>query len=79
MKTKNAASTDRRQKRFVAYYYCNGCCLSLGVSICFQSPNVEIHLPFGFIRIGWSHDLPGDRGIGKQLGHKFLYRAWGYV
>lgn len=27
--------------------------LSFGVSLCLDSPNIEIHLPFFFMRIGW--------------------------
>lgn len=27
-------------------------CLSLGLHICLSAPNVELHIPFGFIRIG---------------------------
>jgi hypothetical protein len=27
--------------------------ISLGLSVCLNLPNLEIHLPFCFIRIGW--------------------------
>lgn len=27
--------------------------ISLGVNICLSDPCIQIHLPFGFIRIGW--------------------------
>jgi hypothetical protein len=43
----------------VYYYFVSWDCISLGISICFgmcgdfRSRNIEIHLPFGFIRIGW--------------------------
>ena len=40
-------------KRFVAYWWFVGWdCISLGAHVCTSAPNVEIHLPFGFIRIG---------------------------
>ena len=65
------------EKRFVAYYYCNGCSLSLGLSIHFQKPNIEIHLPFGFVRIGWTSGLM-SQPIGELRGYRFLYRAFGY-
>lgn len=63
------------KKRFVAYFYCNGADFSLGVSICFTQPNIEIHVPFGFIRIGWCEFPPMD-----QVNHpyRFLYRTWGW-
>ena len=71
-----SAPTLEKAKRFVAYYYCNGADLSLGVSVCFSMPNIEIHLPFGFVRIGWEHSgLPGD--IGDRLGNRVLYRSFG--
>jgi len=65
------------KKRFVAYYYCNGCDLSLGISIHFSQPNIEIHLPFGFVRIGWTFG-PLMEPLGERLGNRFLYRAFGY-
>ena len=43
------------RKRFVAYYYFNGWfnLLNIGLNICLTQPSIEIHLPGGFIRIGW--------------------------
>lgn len=39
--------------RWVAYFWFVGWdCISLGLHVCFGAPNIEIHLPFGFIRIG---------------------------
>jgi len=39
---------------FVAYFFfINWSSLSLGLHIDITLPNLEIHLPFGFIRIGW--------------------------
>jgi hypothetical protein len=45
-----------KKRKFICYwfhpkkgfYYIN-----LGFHIDLYSPNIEIHLPFGFIRIGW--------------------------
>ena len=76
------ALTSRRlvpveKRKFVAYFYCNGCDLSLGVSLCLTAPNVEIHVPFGFFRIGWTQSIPGPC-LGDRLGHRFLYRAFGF-
>ncbi len=64
------------KKRFVAYFYCNGADLSLGISLHFAKPNMEIHLPFGFIRIGWDEER-NSPCMGESLGYRFLYRAWG--
>lgn len=42
------------RRRFVAYFFFVGWdCLSLGVHISLSLPNLEIHVPFGFFRIGW--------------------------
>lgn len=70
-------------KRFVAYFYCNGVDLSLGISVNFKHPNIEIHVPFGFFRLGWQYEREMVRdGLGEthgaQAGHRFLYRSWGY-
>lgn len=44
----------KRPDGFICYFHFVGWdCISLGFHICFGAPNVEIHLPFGFIRIGW--------------------------
>ena len=41
-------------KHFACYFYfVDWDCISLGGHICLSMPNIEIHLPFGFIRIGW--------------------------
>lgn len=46
---------------FVAYCHFVGWdCISLGAHICWSLPNVEFHLPFAFIRIGWRKDPPAD-------------------
>ena len=71
------AATLNTAKRFVAYYYCNGSDLSLGISLHWQMPNIEIHLPFGFVRIGW---VRADQPQRNYYGHpyRFLYRHWGW-
>lgn len=42
------------KRRFVCYYFYVGWhCWSFGLSIDVKSPNIEIHLPTGFVRIGF--------------------------
>lgn len=42
-------------RQFVAFFFFVGWdCFSLGLHICLSEPNIEIHLPFGFIRVGWT-------------------------
>ena len=66
-----------KKKKFIAYYYCNGWDFSLGISICWHLPNIEIHIPTGFIRIGWSRDWGPD--YGDLAGNKVLYRSFGWT
>jgi hypothetical protein len=41
-------------RRFVAKFHFNSWLhISLGLHVDLESPNVEIHVPFGFVRIGW--------------------------
>lgn len=28
-------------------------CLSLGLHLCLRGPHIQVHLPFGFVGIGW--------------------------
>ena len=43
-----------KKREFVCYWWFVGWdCFSLGFHISLMSPNIEIHLPFGFFRIGW--------------------------
>ncbi len=43
------------KRRFVAYWwFTGGLNISLGITVNLTLPNVEIHLPLGFVRIGWS-------------------------
>ena len=47
-------SAFKRRRRFVAYFYFAGWdCLSLGFHVSLLAPNIELHVPFGFIRVGW--------------------------
>ena len=48
----------KRRRGFVMYFHFLGWwALSLGLHIDIESPNIEIHLPFGFIRVGWQKYL----------------------
>lgn len=39
--------------KWVAYFwFVRWDCLSLGFHICLGAPNVEVHVPFGFVRVG---------------------------
>lgn len=42
------------RRKFVAYFHFVGWdCLEAGFHIALSEPNVELHVPFGFFRLGW--------------------------
>lgn len=44
-------------KRFaILLHFIRFTLISFGVSICLKNPNIEIHLPFCFLRIGWQDE-----------------------
>lgn len=48
-------------RRFCCYFFFVGWdCISIGLHVCISKPNIEIHLPFGFIRIGWCDIFGGS-------------------
>lgn len=53
------------KRYFVAYYYfIQFDYISLGIHFYLSGPNIEIHLPFGFIRIGWMHQFENEKLFG---------------
>lgn len=66
------------RKRFVCYFWFVGWhCISLGGHICLRNPNIEIHLPFGFLRIGWVDAFGREAKWGRrQMGD---CAGFGYV
>lgn len=61
--------------KFVAYFYFIGFDhISFGLHLCLSVPNIEIHLPFGFIRIGFHCNSVRAKEMKK---YKYRYRAYG--
>ena len=55
-KTEKMKKADKSlwKRKFVAYWFFVGLeQISFGISIDFFSPNIELHLPFGFFRFGF--------------------------
>ncbi|MCP1852886.1 MULTISPECIES: hypothetical protein [unclassified Bradyrhizobium] len=49
---------------WVCYFWRSGWDhLSFGLHVCFGGPNIEIHLPFGFLRIGRRTDVRERRAV----------------
>jgi len=63
------------KRKFVAYFFFVGWnCISLGLHISMTHPNIEIHLPFGFIRIGWKK----TNGIPAKNQYEIDPRVFGW-
>lgn len=61
-------------RRFVCYVHVLGVeHISFGIHIHLTSPNIELHLPFCFIRIGWQGVYMHSATI-KSIGKK--HPAW---
>lgn len=61
------------RRRFVAFWYrVSWAHFSLGFHVDVSSPNIEIHVPFGFVRVGWA------RTRRSELSDRGRYRRWGY-
>lgn len=45
----------KQTRQFIAFFhFVSWAHFSLGIHIDFSSPNIEIHMPIGFIRLGWN-------------------------
>jgi hypothetical protein len=45
---------NRKPQQFVLYFWFTSWLeFSIGLHLCLAPVNFEIHLPFGFVRIGW--------------------------
>jgi len=61
-----ATITDRRFEAI--FFFVHWTDVSLGVNIDLRSPNICIHVPFGFLRVGWS---------GVWVYDNYRTHAWG--
>lgn len=67
-----------KYRYFVAYFFfINWTNFSLGMHINIAAPNIEVHVPFGFFRLGWEKehmysneiDFPKEKYYSKRIGH----------
>jgi hypothetical protein len=48
--------------------------ISFGINFCFNMPNIEIHIPFGFIKIGFDYiDEGDDKRIFRLSSKKLIF------
>ena len=53
-----------KYRRFCIYFWFVGWdCISLGLHVCVTGPHIEIHLPFGFLKIGWVNQHHDHKAI----------------
>ena len=58
--------------RFVCFFHFVGWdCISLGAHLCLTGPHVELHIPFGFVRVGLYPD--GPRAINHETAHRYTF------
>lgn len=51
-------------KRFeISFHFIDFYNISIGINLCLNKPNIEIHIPFGFLRIGWVRYNLRESGI----------------
>ena len=63
-----------KPKDFVCYFYfIDWKHFAFGVSLSLHEPNIEIHLPFGFIRIGRP-----SQAMDTLNCPSYYYKAYGY-
>jgi len=66
---------DRKVRMPVAYFWCVGWwAWSLGFHVSLRDPNIEIHVPFGFFRIGWQQRYEWDTA--RRFGFFQLHQFW---
>lgn len=62
-------------RHFVCYFYHTSWAhFGLGLHLDFRSPNVELHVPFGFFRLGWVKPIR-IKTMRKAESHVFGYEA----
>jgi len=67
---------ERWNRQFIAYFLFVGWeQFSLGITVDVKLPNFEIHVPFGFIKVGWVK-FPKKKPVNMW---KIERRQWGLV
>lgn len=60
---------DKSKRHFVCYIHFIGVDnISLGVTVNWHCPNIELHLPFCFIKVGWAAVYRWKDGVYKTWG-----------
>jgi hypothetical protein len=74
LKVHSVSITGRR--RFIFFFwFVSWHAISLGISIDLFGPNLEVHLPFGFIKLGWTDERPSKDCFNYE-GVKHRLHGW---
>ena len=61
--------SSKKERKFICFIHFIGLDnISLGLSINWHCPNLEIHLPFCFIKIGWQCTYTWKDNVFKTYG-----------
>lgn len=65
---------SRRERRFCAYFfYVHWDCISLGLHVSLACPNIELHVPFGFFKLGWEFHYPDSICINAEEIDRYVF------
>lgn len=65
---------SRRIRRACVFFWFVGWdCISLGLHVSLACPNIEIHVPFGFFKVGWGFHYPDLVCVNAEEAEKHMY------
>jgi hypothetical protein len=65
-------------RKFVAWFhFIDLWCWSVGIHVDFWNPFLELHVPFGFFRVGWESG-PTEAQQRSSRRSSFELRTWGF-
>lgn len=64
---------DIKPKRYFVAWFNYNFNINCGLSICLKQPNIEIHIPLGFFKIGWEKGHLTTKETSRKKGG-FGYR-----
>lgn len=69
--------STRRERRFCAFFWFVGWdCISLGAHVSLMCPNIELHVPFGFFKLGWDYHYPDTIYLNAKETNERVF-GWG--
>jgi hypothetical protein len=67
------------ERKFVVFWWFVGWdCVQVGFHVCALKPNIEIHVPFGFFKIGWEAVAAYNCDEVPSNGYGWLENGWSW-